>query len=325
MDLHEMRDKDGTHADHTPEPPVSRRGALLFAALCLVWGIPYLLIKIAVEEVPPVGLVFLRTGLAAALLLPIALARGQVLPVLRRWRPLLAYTVIEIAIPWLLLSEAERHLTSSLTGLLIAAVPLVGAGIALATGARERIGAAGLAGLLLGMAGVAALVGFDVGGSSLGAVAAVAVVVVGYAVGPAILARYLSDLPGLGVVACSLTLCAVGYAPFAPWHLPPSMPSQAAVVSIVLLAVVCTAAAFLLLFALVAEVGPVRATVITYVNPAVAVAAGALILSEPVTTATMVGFALIIVGSVLATRRSRPSAEPAEAPVRCEAVAAEPH
>jgi len=286
---------------------VSRRGALLFAGLCLVWGVPYLLIKVAVDgDITPAALVLLRTGLAAVLLLPIALARGEVLPVLKRWRPLLAYTVVEIAVPWYFLSAAEQHLTSSLTGLLIAAVPLVGAGIALATGTRERIGAPGLIGLLLGLAGVAALVGFDVNGADLGAVAAVGGVVVGYALGPAILARSLGDLPGLGVVACSLTLCAIGYAPFAVTQLPSSMPSQSVVVSIVLLAVVCTAAAFLLLFGLVAEVGPVRATVITYVNPAVAVAAGAIVLHEPVTVATMVGFALIIVGSVLATRRPAP-------------------
>lgn len=110
----------------------------MFAALCLVWGIPYLLIKVAVDELTPSALVFLRTALAAALLLPIALARGQVRPVLRRWRPLLAYSVVEIAVPWRLLTDAEQHLTSSLTGLLIAAVPLVGAALAWIIGTRER-------------------------------------------------------------------------------------------------------------------------------------------------------------------------------------------
>ena len=159
------------------------------------------------------------------------------------------------------------------------------------------------------MVGVGALVGFDVGGSDLGAVGAVGVVVICYALGPAILARYLGDLPGLGVVASSLTICAIGYAPFGIPQLPNAMPSQSVVVSVVLLAVVCTAIAFLLLFELVAEIGPVRSTVITYVNPAVAVAAGAIVLSEPITVATMVGFALIIAGSVLATRRS-PAPEP---------------
>jgi drug/metabolite transporter (DMT)-like permease len=324
MDLYRFPGHDGPHADPLPDRVVTRRGALLFAGLCLAWGIPYLLIKIAVDELTPVALVFLRTGLAAVLLLPLALARGQVLPVLRRWRPLLAYTVIEMAIPWVLLTEAERHLTSSLTGLLIAAVPLVGAALAFFGSARERTGPVALAGLLLGMLGVGVLVGFDVDGANLGAVGALGVVVVCYAVGPAILARSLGDLSGLGVVACSLAICALLYTPLGVFQLPNSMPSRPVVVSVLLLVVICTAVAFLLLFALVAEIGPVRATVITYVNPAVAVAAGAIVLDEAITVVTVIGFALIIAGSVLATRRGRERAAARE-PVRCEAVAAEPH
>jgi len=287
---------------------VSRRGALLFAGLSLAWGIPYLLIKVAVEDLGPVVLVFGRTSLAVAILLPIALARGAIRPVLPRWRPLLAFTVVEIAAPWLLLSDAEQHITSSLAGLLVAAVPLVGAGLTLLyrDGQRDRLGPTGLLGLLIGFLGVAALVGLDVQGSQVGAVAELAGVVLGYAIGPVILVRWLGDLPGIGVVAASLTLCAIGYAPFAVPALPTAWPRPAVLVSVVLLAVVCTAVAFLLMFGLVAEIGPVRATVITYVNPAVAVAAGVLILAEPLTAATGIGFGLVIAGSVLATRRRRP-------------------
>jgi len=290
---------------------VTRRGPVLFAALCVVWGIPYLLIKVAVGELSPVTLVFLRTGLATVLLLPLAFARGMVRPVLAKWRPLLAFTAVEIAAPWLLLSDAERHLTSSLSGLLIAAVPLVGAGLALLRADGDRVGPVGLLGLVLGLAGVAALVGLDVHGSQAGAVVEIAGVVLGYAVGPVIMNRSLGDVPALGVVAVSLSLCTAGYAPFAVPALPHTWPRPAVVASVVLLAVVCTAVAFLLMFALVAEVGPVRATVITYVNPAVAVAAGVLILDEPLTAATLVGFVLVIAGSVLATRRRRARA-PAE-------------
>jgi drug/metabolite transporter (DMT)-like permease len=286
---------------------MSRRAWVLFASLCVVWGIPYLLIKVAVAELSPAALVFVRTGLAAVLLLPVALARGQVWPVLRRWRPLLVYSAVEIAVPWLLLSAAETRLSSSLSGLLIAAVPLVGAALAWSSG-RDRIGRVGLTGLLLGFAGVAALVGIDVRGTQWPAVLAVAVVVVGYAVGPVIMVRQLSDLPALGVVATSLTLCAVAYAPFGLLTWPSTVPSGSVLVSVVLLATVCTAAAFLLLFALVAEIGPVRATVITYVNPAVAVAAGAVVLNERITAGTLIGFVLIILGSVLATRRPRAEA-----------------
>ncbi len=287
---------------------MTRRGAALFAALCVVWGIPYLLIKVAVSDLSPPALVFLRTGIASVLLLPLALGRGTIRPVLAKWRPVLAFSAVEIAAPWLLLSDAERHLPSSLSGLLIAAVPLVGAGLAMLRPDGDRVDRIGLLGLLVGVVGVAALVGLDIYGTQAAAVLEIAGVVVGYATGPVIMNRSLADVPALGVVAVSLTLCTIGYAPFAIPALPGAWPRSSVLVSVVLLAVVCTAVAFLLMFALVAEVGPVRATVITYVNPAVAVAAGVIILGEPLTAAVVVGFVLVIAGSVLATRRRRPAA-----------------
>jgi len=288
---------------------VSRRAAWAFAALGLAWGIPYLLIKVAVEELSPSALVLARTGLAALLMLPLALARGQVAPVLRRWRPLLAYTAAEIAVPWLFINRAEQSLPSSTTGLLIAAVPLVGLLVAFASGRAERLGGAGWAGVALGTLGVAALVGLDVSGSDLGAVAEMAVVVLGYAVGAAVLDRWLSDLPGPGVVAVSLSVAALVYLPVVllAGSLPSALPSGRVVASVVGLAVVCTAAAFLLLFALVRDLGPVRATSVVYLNPVVAVVAGALVLDEAVTVWTLLGSALVLAGSVLVTRR-RPSA-----------------
>jgi drug/metabolite transporter (DMT)-like permease len=289
---------------------MTRRAALIFVALGVAWGIPYLLIKIAVAELPPETLVFARTALAAVVLLPIAFARGAVLPVLRRWRPLLAYTVLEICIPWLFLTRAEQVLPSSTTGLLIAAVPVVASVLAVLgsriTGqARERLGAAGTGGLLLGLLGVAALVGLDVGGSSVPAVAQVGLVVLGYAIGPMILRRYLSDLPGIGVVAVSLAGAALAYLPMvlAGPGLPTTLPSANVLGSVIVLALVCTATAFLLLFALVNEIGPVRATAITYLNPAVAVVAGVAVLHETVTIWTGIGFALVLTGSFLVTRR----------------------
>ncbi len=291
---------------------MTRRGWLLFVIMCVVWGIPYLLIKVAVRDLSPVSLVFFRTGIAALLLVPIALARGQLLPAARRWRPLLVYTVVEMAVPWLLLSRAEQRLSSSLTGLLVAAVPLVGAVLGRTTGDRERLEARRVVGLLVGIAGVAALVGLDLGSVDLPSLGGMAVVIVGYAVGPVILSRSLGDLPALGVVAASLALCALGYLPFALTQMPHAVPGPAVLSSVVLLAVVCTAVAFLVFFALIAEVGPSRSTVFTYVNPAVAVTLGVVLLGEPLTLATGIGFVLVIAGSVLATRRRRPrmAAEP---------------
>src|SRR5690606_25240582 len=155
--------------------------------------------------------VFSRSALGALLLLPLALWRRELLVVLRRWKPLLIYSVIEIIVPWYFLSSAEQKLPSSTAGLLISAVPLVGVGMAVLFGRPAGFRLVNWVGILLGMAGVAALVGFDVGGSDLLGVAEIAVVVVGYATGPLILNRFMSDLPGIGVVTASLGVTAIAY------------------------------------------------------------------------------------------------------------------
>jgi drug/metabolite transporter (DMT)-like permease len=232
--------------------------------------------------------------------------------VLARWRPILVYSVVEIAVPWLLLFDAEKKLSSSLAGLLIAAVPLVAAVLASVTGSADRLDRRRLFGVLLGLAGVAALVGFDVGRSDLLAAASLGVVAIGYALGPWILSRHLSDMPALGVVTCSLVVCAVVYAPIAAFSLPTRSLSWQVASSAVALTVVCTVAAFLIFFALISEVGPARSTVITYVNPAVAVLLGTTVLGERFGVGTAVGFALIVGGCVFATARTSRLAEPAE-------------
>jgi drug/metabolite transporter (DMT)-like permease len=292
---------------------MTRRAAILFTALGVAWGIPYLLIKVAVEQLSPLSLVLGRTLIGAIILLPLAFAKGVVRPVLRHWLPLLVYTLVEIVVPWVLLSNAEQRISSSLAGLLIAAVPFAGVGVAFVTGARERLGRVGIAGLLAGFAGVAFLVGLDVRGSAYGAVAAMGVVVLCYASGAAMLGRWLGDLPGLGVVATSVALAALIVAPFAVPSLPTAMPSTKVVLAVLGLGVICTAAAMLLLFALVREIGPVRATTITYVNPLVAVVAGALVLGERVTIPMLIGFALILAGCY-GIGRARPAAPMVEDP-----------
>jgi len=284
---------------------VTRRGLVLFGLMSVIWGIPYLFIRIAVAEITPATLVLARTAIAAAILLPIALARIDLRPILARWRWVVAFTAIEIAIPWVMLGSAEQHLSSSLTGLLIAGVPLVGTMFALATDGADRLGRTGLVGLLIGFVGVAAIVGGDFATSDTTALLQIGVVVVGYAVGPAILARRLGGLPYIGVMALSLALCAVVFVPIGLAQWPSVMPSTNVLASVAILAVVCTAAAFLVFAALIDEIGPVRATVITYVNPGVAAVLGVLVLHETFTLAMGVGFALVILGSALATRPSR--------------------
>jgi drug/metabolite transporter (DMT)-like permease len=283
---------------------VSRRGLLLFAAMCVIWGIPYLLIRVAVGEITPAVLVFVRTGLGALILLPLAFTRGGGLQAVgNRWPALLVFATVEVALPWFFLSNAEQHITSALAGLLISAVPLVGVVIAVLFGNREHLRFASLSGLLLGLAGVALIVGFDLRASDLGALAGMIVVVVGYALGPAILSRYLTGVPSVTVNGISLALCCVAYAPIAALQWPHELPGFPVIGAVVTLAVVCTALAFLLFFELIAEVGPVRATVITYVNPAVAAVLGVLVLHESLTLGMGIGFVLVLAGSVLATRR----------------------
>jgi drug/metabolite transporter (DMT)-like permease len=296
---------------------VTRKGWLLFAAMGVIWGIPYLFIKIAVGELSPASLVFLRTAIGAGLLLPIALARKDVRPLLPHWKWIVAYTFVEVAAPWFLLSDAERRISSSLSGLLIALVPSIGAVLAWATGADDRLDLRRIAGLGLGFLGVAALVGLDVGASDIGAVGEVALVALGYALGALIIGRKLQGLPLFGVVASSLALTMLAYAPIGIAQLPRQLPSPQVVLAVAVLGVICTALAFLVFFPLVAEVGAARATVITYVNPAVALALGVAFLSEPLTYGIVLGFVLIVFGSVLATRRSaaaKPSAALSRSP-----------
>jgi drug/metabolite transporter (DMT)-like permease len=289
---------------------LSRRGWLLFVTMCVVWGVPYLLIKVAVEEMSPATLVLARTAIGAALLLPFVLVRRQLQPVLARWRPLLAFAVIEVTVPWWLLGYAEQRLDSSLTGLLVAGVPLVGALLVRFDPGGDRLDGRRYLGLLVGFLGVAALVGFEVGSGDATAALAVAAVAVCYATGPLVISRYLADLPGPGVITAALGVAAVLSAPLGIAQAPDHWPDGDALLSVGALAVVCTAVAFVVFFQLIAEVGATRATVFTYVNPAVAAVLGALVLDEQLSAATGLGFGLILLGCVLATGRGRPRPAP---------------
>jgi drug/metabolite transporter (DMT)-like permease len=287
---------------------VSRRGWALFLAMSVIWGIPYLLIKVAVDETSPVVVVFARCVVGAAILLPWTIAKGQLRPALRHWRALLLFTLLEMAGPWLLLSYAETKLSSSLTGLLVATVPFVAALAARLAGEDERLTPIRVLGMGIGVVGIAALLGLDVGGAQLLPILAVALTVVGYATGPLVISRSLPEVPGVAASAIALGLTAVVYAPFAIPRLGQvGRASGPALLSLAGLGAVCTALALALFFALIREVGPQRALVITFVNPAVAVLLGVLLLGEPFTLGIGVGLPLVLVGCVLATRRGHPS------------------
>ena len=284
---------------------MSRRGWVLFAAMCVLWGIPYLLIKVAVAEVSVAVLVFARTALGALVLLPLAVRPGAVTVVRAHWRALLVFALVEIIGPWALLSDAERVLDSSLTGLLVAAVPIIAVLAGRLAGDTERLGPLRWTGLGLGLAGVALLAAPHVNAGSGFAIGEVLLVAVGYAVGPIIAARKLGEVPNMLVTASCLGFAALVYLPPALLTMPAALPAPEVLLALAGLGLLCTAAAFVLFFELIGEVGPTRAVVFTYVNPAVAVAAGVLLLGEPLTATVLAAFVLILLGSVLATRQCR--------------------
>ncbi len=281
---------------------MTARGWFLFSLMGVLWGIPYLMIKVAVDGVSPSMVVFARCALGAVLLLPFAVRQGNLVRVVRAyWRPMLAFSVIEIIGPWWTLTDAERHLSSTTAGLLIAGVPIVGVVLARFFGEGERLGARRVAGLALGLGGVAVLTVPHLTGGDARSLAEVGVTVLGYAIAPLIMARYLKSVPTLQLIAPCLLLATLVYAPAAALTWPSEVPSSEVLASLAGLGVICTALAFVVFLELIREAGPTRATVFTYVNPAVAVAAGAVFLGEELTAGVLVAFTLILAGSFLAT------------------------
>jgi drug/metabolite transporter (DMT)-like permease len=283
---------------------VSSRAWAAFGAVATLWGIPYLFIKIAVDDgLPPAFLAWARVALGAAVLLLVAWRAGVLGSLRGRWRMIAAYAFVEISIPFPLIAAGERHVASSLAAILIACVPLIIALLALRFDHAERVTGRRLVGLLIGLGGVIALVGVDLSGHTgelLGA-GAILVAAVGYSVGPMLLKRHLSDLDPRATMAGSLALATVLLAPLAIATAPSSAPPGEAIASIVVLGVLCTAAAFVFFGALIAEVGPSRASVITYVAPVVAVALGVTVLDERPGVGAVAGLLLILAGSWLST------------------------
>lgn len=283
---------------------MSRRAIALFVLLSVLWGVPYLLIKIAVAEVSVPFLVFARSALGALVLLAVASVRGGFVPVMRRWRPVLAFAVVEMVIPWALIVHGELRLHSSTAGLLVAATPIIAVFLGRFRRHREPVGPGRMAGLLLGLGGVAALAAPELGGD-LTSVNEVLLAAACYAVGSMIAGRWLADLPAVPMTAACLAVTALAYAAPALVAWPAAWPSTRAIVAITALGVACTAVAFASFFLLIREAGSERAVVITYVAPAVAVASGVAVLGEPLGGRLLVAFALILGGSWLATSRSR--------------------
>jgi len=288
---------------------MTRKGWLLFTAMSVFWGIPYLFIKITVRELDPTVVVFARVGIAAAVLLPVAAYRRVLRQLRERWLAIAAIACVQIAGPFLLISYGEQHITSSLTSLLIAADPLLVVLFALRFDPGERVNGLRLIGLLIGMGGVVTLLGLDVGGDEQRVIGAVLVLLAaaGYAAGALLIKRpTIAALPSLGVVSVECVTATIVVLPLAVTRLPSKLPDLEVIASLLVLGLICTALAYLIFFALVAEVGASRGTVITYVNPAVSVSLGVTLLGESLNAAIVVGFLLIIVGSWLSTGSTLP-------------------
>ncbi len=282
---------------------MSRRGWLLFVAMSVIWGIPYLLIRVAVRQLDPGVLVLARTGPAALVLGPLVAWR-------RQWRALATHLgwialfgAVEFGVPWYLMSTAERHITSSLTSLLICCVPLVSVVVQRLRGA-ETVDRRRLSGLLVGALGVALLVGLGITRGSIPWIALMALVIVGYAIGPIILATKLTHVDGPTVIMGATAVVSLAWVPWDVVHWPTRVSAET-LWSIVVLSLVCTVAAFLVFFELVKEAGPARSVVVTYLNTALAVVLGMVGLHEPLTVGIAVGFPLVLGGSILATTRPR--------------------
>jgi drug/metabolite transporter (DMT)-like permease len=298
---------------------MSRRGWLAFAANSVIWGVPYLFIRIAVRGgmTPPV-LAWARVTIAAAVLLGLAWRAGTLNTLRGRWRWLVAYAIAEVSIPFPLIAAGEEHVSSSLAAIVIAAVPLIGAVLAFRFDPSERPTRARAVGLLIGFGGVIALVGIDVAGNGnelLGTLA-ILLAAVGYAIGPMVIKHGLAGLDPRAPLGASLAIAAVLLAPFALLDPPHAVPTAGAIASVVVLGLVCTALAFVIFTVLIREAGTSRATVITYVNPVVAVALGVTLLGEQPGAGAIAGLLLILAGSWISTGGSLPPSVRSWAPRR---------
>ena len=288
---------------------MSRKGLILFIATGIAWGLPYFFIRIAVEDFSTPTIIFARVVIGSLVLIPLAIHRKALMPAIKQWRWVLAFAAIEMIGPWWLITDAERHISSGLTGLLVATVPFFGVLIAyFYQGDKSVKHPKTLMGLVIGFVGVALLVGVD---SLAGYISPIHVLMVilasiGYAIAPAIAAQKLTKVETVGVISLSMTMVAAVYSVPALIALPAEIAAGPAVeswIALLVLGVICSAVAFVLFFELIKQIGSARSTLVTYLNTAVALVLGILFLSEPVTPGIMIGFPLVLIGSYFASKK----------------------
>jgi drug/metabolite transporter (DMT)-like permease len=288
---------------------MSRRALLMFLIAGTAWGMPYLFIKVAVEDFSTWTIVFVRVVIGAAVLIPIAIKRNVLKPALKAWPWVLAYAVLEMVVPWFLITEAERVINSGLAGLLVATVPFFGLLIGLLYQKDKTLmHPKTLLGLVVGFGGVILLVGIDAlsGNTSLPHVFMIIAAAALYAIAPVVVSTKIPNVSAFAVNGLAMAIVAVVYAIPAAFSLPKEIAAEPQIESwfaLLALGVICSAIAFVAFFALMKEIGNSRATLVTYMNMAVAVLLGILILAEPITAGILIGFPLVLIGSYFASRR----------------------
>ena len=287
---------------------MSRKALLLFLATGLAWGLPYFFIQIALEDFSSYSIIFIRVLIGAVIMVPLALKSGALKIALKHWQWVLFFAVMEMVVPWWLITEAGRHISSGLTALLIATVPMFGVVVASLLGDKSIRNPKTLIGMVVGFAGVVALVGIDslqgivdpiwVGAVILGSI--------GYAIAPAVIAYKIGFVPTTGVISLSMVFVAIAYLVPAVTQLPQEIvnaPSLDSWLALLGLGAICSALAFVLFFALIKEIGAPRATLIVYINTLVALLLGVVFLSEPITPGLLIGLPLVLIGSWLAGQK----------------------
>lgn len=289
---------------------MSRKGWLLFSLVGLLWGVPYFFIKVAVEELSISMIVFSRLLIGATLLVPLAMREGSLKKALPYWRYILIYAVLEMVIPWSLITSSQRDLSSGVVALLVATVPIWATLFAHQTGDSTAAHRIRIFGIVIGLIGISLIVGIeslsDFG--NFGALAQVLIASVSYAWAVNMITRKAPGVSGLAINGIAMLISSVIFAPFALLSRPGSMPSLDVTLATLGLGVLCSGMAFWIFFLVLAEIGPARASLVVYPNTAVAVILGIIILSEPITLAILIGLPLVLIGSYFASRR--PSTQP---------------
>ena len=285
---------------------MSRRALFHFAVSGLFWGIPYLLMKVAVRDIEPAVIVCGRVLIGAAILIPIAMRQKVLMDAIRGWRYVLPYAIFEMMIPWILITNAEKKISSGLAGLLIATVPIWSTIFASMSGDKTVWHSKRLVGMLVGFIGLIGLVGYEsiIGSSDPLSIAMMLVAAISYSYAVNTISQKLPDVSGIAINGLAMVITSIAYAPLMIVQFPEvSTVSTESAVSLLALGVFCTALAFISFFIVLKEIGPARASIGTYVNTAIAVVLGVLILSEPLTIGIMIGLPLVMIGSFLASRK----------------------